>query len=344
MKVYPFSSSINGILAFYFVLLLGATTMSPSNAFLAPTYPAVGGIKKPVVQQNTIPYAPLTSSVSMVRPGGTTSTTALHANLVDRFIRVARGNVNSVLSRFEDPEKVMDQALSEMQNDIAKIRQTYAEATAGQRRLLSQKAQYESVADDWYRRAQLALKTSNNEGLAREALARREQALQKAATFQQQVDGQAANLDKLYEGMKALEGQILRAQTRKSELASRAKTAQSTVWVNDMLSGLSGTTSMDAFRRMEDKVAALEASAEVSADMLLSSSNALLSRPSLMESSSTSTTMNIELEFQRLESSDAVEQELEKLRAKMLPSSSSHHGRETIRIPVRDVVQESMVN
>ena len=326
MKVYPFSSINNSTLAVC-IFLWGAT--HPSDAFLAPN----PGFGRPVavVVVPTFPQAPplLTSSVSIVRPD-----TALHANLVDRFIRVARGNLNSVLSRFEDPEKVMDQALSDMQNDISKIRQTYAEATAGQRRLLSQKAQYESVADDWYRRAQLALK-SNNEGLAREALARREQALQKAATFQQQVDGQAANLDKLYEGMKALEGQIIRAQTRKSELASRAKTAQSTVWVNDMLSGLSGTTSMDAFRRMEDKVAALEASAEVSAEMLLSS-NMLLSP--LTESK-----MDIELEFRRLESSDAVEQEFEKLRTKMLPSSSPNI-KGSVRIPVRDVVEEPVVN
>jgi phage shock protein A len=233
----------------------------------------------------------------------------------------------------------MEQALRDMQNDITKIRQTYAEATAGQRRLLSQKAQYESMADDWYRRAQLALK-SNNEGLAREALARREQALQKAATIQQQVDGQTTNLDKLYEGMNALEGQILRAQTRKSELAARAKTAQSTVWVNDMLSGLSGTTSMDAFRRMEDKVAALEASAEVSAE-ILNNSNSLLLSPFTTNTNK----MDIELEFKRLESSEAVESELETLRAKMmLPSSENKTMKETIRIPVREVQPVRVLN
>jgi phage shock protein A len=249
--------------------------------------------------------------------------TALHANLVDRFIRVARGNLSTILSRFEDPEKVMDQALSDMQNDITKIRQTYAEATAGQRRLLAQKTQHESIADDWYRRATLALK-SNNEGLAREALARREQALQKAAAVQQQVDGQAGNLDKLYEGMKALEEQIQKAHAHKSELAARAKMAKSTVWVNDMLSGLSGTTSMDAFRRMEDKVAALEASAEISAEIL---NNALMSpTPERLSASS------IELEFKRLESSDAVDREFEKLRARMLTSAVDDKKEETFRI------------
>ncbi len=249
--------------------------------------------------------------------------TALHANLFDRFFRVARGNMNSIVSRFEDPEKVMDQALVDMQNDILKIRQTYAEVTAGQRRLLSQKRQYDSVADDWYRRAQLALK-GGKENLAREALARREQALQKAGSVQQQVDSQAANLDKLYEGMNALEGKIMEAQTKKSELAARAKTAKSTVWVNDMLSGLTGNTSLDAFRRMEDKVAALEASAEVSADML---NQSLLS----FRDDSKASRMDVEIQFRSLEASDAVDREFEKLKAKMLPAG------ESVRIPVTSV-------
>lgn len=323
MTISPVSSS-RGVLAICLLVVNGA---NPCIAFLAPSPSFKPG------QPMTLVSAPI-SIVSTTR-----TDTALNANLVDRFIRVARGNLNSVLSRFEDPEKVMEQALRDMQNDITKIRQTYAEATAGQRRLLSQKAQYESMADDWYRRAQLALK-SNNEGLAREALARREQALQKAATIQQQVDGQTTNLDKLYEGMNALEGQILRAQTRKSELAARAKTAQSTVWVNDMLSGLSGTTSMDAFRRMEDKVAALEASAEVSAE-ILNNSNSLLLSPFTTNTNK----MDIELEFKRLESSEAVESELETLRAKMmLPSSENKTMKETIRIPVREVQPVRVLN
>mmetsp|Transcript_99013 Transcript_99013/g.285722 ORF Transcript_99013/g.285722 Transcript_99013/m.285722 type:complete len:324 (-) Transcript_99013:88-1059(-) len=302
MKTTPISRQ--SLLALYLLAAPLAT-----NGFLAPN----PNSKHVRVATNTVPVAPPVTGLSTSTPTARPAT-ALQANLFDRFFRVARGNLNSILSQFEDPEKVMNQALVDMQNDITRVRQTYAEVTATQRRLLSQKTQYESVADDWYRRAQLALK-SNNEGLAREALARREQALQKANEFQQQVDSQAANLDKLYEGMKALEGKILEAQNKKSELAARAKTAKSTAWVNDMLSGLSGRTSMDAFRRMEDKVAALEASAEVSAEML---NSALFTGPSKKDGK-----MDVELEFRRLEASSAVDEELEKMKAKMLPAGSS---------------------
>merc|ERR1711904_638059 len=89
--------------------------------------------------------------------------------------------------------------------------------------------------------------------------------------------------------------------------------------VNDMMSGLTGKTSMDAFNRMEQKVEALEAAAEVSADMAKNSWNRALA-PS---SSKKDDASDIELQFRMLESSDSVEKELEKLKSKIFPPSAS---------------------
>lgn len=95
-------------------------------------------------------------------------------NLFDRFARVAKANLNDIANKLEDPEKIMDQAIEEMQNDLVKIRQSYAEVTATQRRLLKQKEQCDAMAQDWYKRAQLALEKGNDD-LAKEALSRRQQ-------------------------------------------------------------------------------------------------------------------------------------------------------------------------
>ena len=114
------------------------------------------------------------------------STTALHAGLFDRFYRVSKASANNILQRFEDPEKIMAQALEDMQDDLVRVRQTYAEVTAAQRRLVSSKQQLELQAADWYKRAQLALEKAN-EGLAREALARREALLNQAQGIQDQA-------------------------------------------------------------------------------------------------------------------------------------------------------------
>merc|ERR1712194_944443 len=97
-------------------------------------------------------------------------------------------------------------------------------------------------------------------------LTRRQQQIEVADGLQNQIDAQGQAVDKLYEGMQALEAKILESKSKKEQMIARARTAQSTQKVNDMLGGVTGKTSMDAFKRMEDKVEALEA-AEVSAEM-----------------------------------------------------------------------------
>jgi phage shock protein A len=167
------------------------------------------------VYQNTEAFAPVhhSNNPRLADPSqvmmDSASATALNANLFDRFTRVVNANLNNVLKTFEDPEKVMMQALEDMQSDLVRVRQTYSEVTATQRRMANSKRRLESQADDWYNRAQLALK-KNNEGLAREALARREALQNQANTIQSQIDAQASNLDTLYEGMQALEKKCCR--------------------------------------------------------------------------------------------------------------------------------------
>merc|ERR1711862_806642 len=101
--------------------------------------------------------------------------------------------------------------------------------------------------------------------------------LNQAKGIQDQIDAQASNIDALYEGMGALERKIMEANSKKDQMKARVRTAMTTQKVNDMISGMTGKTSMDAFNRMEEKVIALEASAEVSADMAKSSTYKALS-------------------------------------------------------------------
>lgn len=233
--------------------------------------------------------------------------------MFDRFTRVVKGNVNNVLRTWEDPEKVMTQALDDMQSDLVTVRQTYAEVSATQRRLIARKSEFDALAADWYRRAQLSLKSGNNEKLAREALARREEALQQASATQDQIDSQSASIDKLYEGMQALDTKVLDAKGKKDQMIARARTAKSTQKVNDMLSGVTGKTSVDAFNRMEEKVIALEAAAEASAEQ---------AKGSLLLSGTTEG--EIEAQFRLLETSDNIDAELAKLKENMLlPDKSS---------------------
>ena len=189
-----------------------------------------------------------------------------------------------------------------LQTDLVRIRQAYAESIATKRRLERKKEQLESNADDWHNRAKLALSRGDKEYLAKEALSRRQLLLDEASAIQSQIDTLAT--DKLYEAMMALEAKIREAYGKKEQLVARAKTAKNTAAVNDMLSGLTGKTSMDAFGRMEEKVQALEAAAEASAELSLLGSN-------------DGKTPSLEAEFLMLEQSSSVDEELAALKREL---------------------------
>merc|ERR1739848_221898 len=104
------------------------------------------------------------------------------------------------------------------------------------------------------------------------------------------------------------------------------------------MSGLTGKTSMDAFKRMEQKVEALEAAAEASADMAKNAWNRALA-PS---SSKKEDASDIELQFRMLESSDSVEKELEKLKSKILPPSASKKSTSKKSIATKKIAIEDL--
>jgi len=254
-----------------------------------------------------------TSSRTVSRPTGKSSsgiTTTLSMSLGDRSARIAKANINSFLKSLEEPEKIINQAVTDMSKDLAKIRASYAEVTVTQRKLMKQRENSEAEAAKWFNKASLALKYGK-EDLAREALARRQQLLDTADSLQEQIDMQAASIDKLYDGMQALDGKISEARGKKAQVIARAKRARLQKEVSDMqnekisgaLGSLDGTSSaLAAFLRMEDKIEALEAAAEASAE---------ISRMGEMNSIEK---VDLELEFKALEKSATVDAELAKLK------------------------------
>ena len=177
---------------------------------------------------------------------------------------------------------------------------------------MKQQEQANAIAQDWYERAQLALQKGNDE-LAKEALTRRQQQVDVVNDLQSQMDTQNASIDKLYEGMQALESKIMESKAKKEQMIARARTAESTQKVNDMLSGITGSTSMDAFNRMEQKVEALEASAEVSAEMGAIGGNALPG----------SADADLEKQFKMLAGESAVDDELKKMKGMLSGSTDT---------------------
>ena len=107
----------------------------------------------------------------------------------DRLGRLVRASANAAVSSMEDPVKILDQSVADMQADLVKLRQAVALAIASQKRLRSQADQAEAQAKTWYERAELALK-KGEEDLAREALTRRKTFQETATSLNGQVSSQ----------------------------------------------------------------------------------------------------------------------------------------------------------
>ena len=182
----------------------------------------------------------------------------------DRLSRLLRANLNDLVSKAEDPVKILDQSVADMQADLVKLRQAVAMAIASQKRLGSQADQAQVQSKTWYERAELALQ-KGEEDLAREALTRRKAFQESFGSLTNQLEAQQGQVEMLKRSLVALEGKIAEAKTKKDMLKARAQAAKAQQNLQSAVGNMGSNSAMAAFERMEDKVAALEASGQAAA-------------------------------------------------------------------------------
>ncbi|EEF32085.1 Membrane-associated 30 kDa protein, chloroplast precursor, putative [Ricinus communis] len=203
-------------------------------------------------------------------------------NLFDRFSRVVKSYANAILSSFEDPEKILDQTVLEMNDDLTKMRQATAQVLASQKRLENKYKAAEQASEDWYRKAQLALQ-KGEEDLAREALKRRKSYADNAKSLKSQLDQQRSVVDNLVSNTRLLESKMQEAKSKKDTLKARAQSAKTQTKVNEMLGNVNTSNALSAFEKMEEKVMAMESEAEAFGQL---ATNELDGKFALLESSS----------------------------------------------------------
>ncbi|KAG4967123.1 hypothetical protein AAZX31_12G047300 [Glycine max] len=182
-------------------------------------------------------------------------------NLFDRFARVVKSYANAVLSSFEDPEKILEQAVLEMNDDLTKMRQATAQVLASQKRLENKYKAAQQASEEWYRKAQLALQ-KGEEDLAREALKRRKSYADNASSLKAQLDQQKTVVENLVSNTRLLESKIQEARSKKDTLKARAQSAKTATKVSEMLGNVNTSSALSAFEKMEEKVLAMESQAE----------------------------------------------------------------------------------
>jgi phage shock protein A len=216
-------------------------------------------------------------------------------SILDRVGLLIRSNINDLLDRAEDPEKVINQLIIDMNNQLVEVRRQVAGAIADENQLHDNYEENQAKANDWEEKARLAV-TKAQDDLAKEALTRRNNFQQTADGFRAQWQEQSAQVAQLKGALDSLTAKVQEAETKRDLLIARSRRAKAETNIRETMQGIDRTSAISDFERMEDRVSRQEAEAKALNQL---------------------ETDDIEERFKKLESESDVDSQLAELKAKM---------------------------
>src|SRR3954466_5335491 len=173
--------------------------------------------------------------------------------IFDRFASLLKSNINDLISRAEDPEKMLTQILVDMRSQLAKAKQQVATAIADEKRLKDQAEAEFKQAKDWENKAMLALK-ENREDLARQAVMRQNEHETHGQQLEQTWETHRLETEKLKNSLRDLNDKIEEAKRKKNLLVARQRRAQAQKRIAETMSSMSEKSAFEAFARMEERI------------------------------------------------------------------------------------------
>jgi phage shock protein A len=186
--------------------------------------------------------------------------------IFSRLAQLIRSNLNDLISRSEDPEKMLNQVVLDMNNQLVEAKKQVAVSIADEKRLAKQLEQETANSQEWERKAMLALR-AGNEPLAKEALARKREHDEISATLQEQWTKQKAAVEQLKKALRLLNDKIEEAKRKRNVLIARKKRAEAQKAIQETMSGLRDQSAFETFDRMAQKIDQIEAEAEAQTDL-----------------------------------------------------------------------------
>ncbi|MDR2178591.1 MAG: PspA/IM30 family protein [Treponema sp.] len=187
--------------------------------------------------------------------------------IFSRLKTLISANINHLINKAEKPEKMLNQLIIDMNEQLLESKKAVAQAIADEKRLEREMNSQLNQSADWERKAMLAVEKGQDD-LAKEALLRKQETDNAALEYRKQWEAQHAAVGKLKEALKELSGKIDKAQRQKNLLIARAKRAEAQQKIQDTMSSVSGNRSaFDAFDRMAQKVDQMEAQADASKEL-----------------------------------------------------------------------------
>jgi phage shock protein A len=219
--------------------------------------------------------------------------------MFDRFATMVRSNLNDLISRAENPEKMLNQLIVDMRSQLDKARQQVAQSIADEKKLEADSIAMKKQAEDWERRAMLAVQEGRDD-LAKQALMRYNEALQGAQQLHDTWVKSKTETDSLKASLRQLNDKIEEAKRKKNILIARARRAEAQQRIQETLSGMGDKSAFESFERMQEKIEANERKAIASAEL-----NEEMTGDSLAR------------QFEQLEYHGSSDQQLLELKAKM---------------------------
>ena len=214
--------------------------------------------------------------------------------VLERVATLVRANLNDLIDRAEDPEKMIKQVILDMENQLLQVKTQVAISMADYHLLQKKQSEQSDKAAEWMRKAELAVDKQQDD-LARAALERQKASERTVESFRQQVADQRAQVTTLKAALGKLEQKLAEAQAKSETLLVQHRRARALGKASDAQVGIGDRSSIRTFDRMKEKVSREEAVSQAKAELVAG---------------------NLEDRFTQLERDDEVDRLLADLKAK----------------------------
>src|SRR6266496_3883806 len=180
-------------------------------------------------------------------------------SIFKRINDVITANINELIDRVEDPERMIKQIIREMEDNIRKAKEGVIEAIASEKQLQKDLENHRRQSAEWLKRAEEALQ-ANKEDLARAALARKKEHDNIIKALEPSWEAANNTSDRLKTQLRALEAKLEEARRKRSTLVARQRAAEARQYLDQTMTSMqAGFDASANFTRMEDRVTKMQA-------------------------------------------------------------------------------------
>jgi phage shock protein A len=187
--------------------------------------------------------------------------------VLERVATLVRANLNDLIDRAEDPEKMIKQLILDMENQLLQVKTQVAISMADHHLLQKKLAEHEDKAAEWMRKAELAVDKGQDD-LARAALERFQSVTQSVDGYKQQVDDQHQQVDILRKALEQLDQKLGEARAKSDLMVAQHRRARALAKASDAQLAIAGRGPAAGFDRMQNKVRRSEAVSQAKSELL----------------------------------------------------------------------------